>query len=356
MKDALTRGIENLLFNCAEARAGQRLLIVREDPALGWYDGGLAGAIADFAEAAGLAVKIIDVGGPRNDPVSGVAEAASRNDITLFLARTGDQGRFEGTPKGQMRVMSYARDRESLASSFGTTPHAAMLAVKEAVNHILLAATELRITCPRGTDLRGRLSPAERRSEKDVGMRRFPLGVHQPIPAQAFTGRVALSLPLTPTGSRVYDPPNLFLDGTVMAEIRNGRIAGYDGAPDDVAKLRTHYDMIENTFGIDPGTVHSWHAGLHPGNACRHRVEEDADRWSNNVFNNPRFLHLHTCGDYPPGEVAWMVLDPTISVDGKPLWMAGGLLPWDFPALQECLETWPELKPLYENPTQQIGV
>ncbi len=355
MRD-LDDGIRNLLFNCAGARTGQRLLIVREDPALGWYDAEIAEAIAVFASAEGIEVEILDVGGPQNDPVPGIAEAADRNDITLFLARIGDQGRFEEPPKDKVRVMSYARDIASLSSPFGTTPHQAMVAVKEAVNRILLDAEEIRFTSPHGTDMRGRLSPEERRSDKDVGMRRFPLGVHQPIPARGFSGRVVLTLPLTPTGSRVYDPPWLFLDDAVTAEVRNGRIARFDGSPGDVANIRSHYASVEQSLGVNPTTVHSWHAGLHPANACRHKITEDADRWSNNVFNNPRFLHLHTCGDDPPGEIAWMVLDPIVTVDGKPLWQAGALLPWDFAPLRDCLAAWPELASLYDNPTQEIGL
>ena len=356
MQKDLARGIRNLLLNCAGAQAGQKLLIVREDPALGWYDAALAPAIADFANTAGLTVEILEVEGPRNDPVPEVAEAADRNDITLFLARIGDQGRFEEPVPGKTRVMSYARDIASLASPFGTTAHAAMLAVKSAVNRILLDAGEIRFFCPHGTDMRGRLSTEERLSDKDVGMRRFPMGVHQPIPARAFSGRVVLTLPLTPTGSRVYDPPSLPLEGAVTAEIRHGRLTGFDGPADQIAKLRAHYDAVGKAFGLDPATVHSWHSGLHPANACRHRAAEDADRWSNNVFNNPRFLHLHTCGNHPPGEIAWMVQDPTVVVDGKPLWEAGALLPWDFPALQSCLEEWPVLVPLYDTPSQAIGV
>lgn len=354
--DDLSRGIGNLLFDCAGAKTGQRLLVVREDPALGWYDTEIAGVIADFASDHGITVEMLDVGGPQNDPVPGVAEAADRNDITLFLARIGDQGRFETPPTGKTRVMSYARDSVALASPFATTPHLAMVAVKAAVNRILLGAEEIRFFCPHGTDIRGRLSQDERRSDKDVGMRRFPLGVHQPIPARGFSGRVVLALPLTPTGSRVYDPPSLFLNGPVTAMIRSGSIAGYDGPATEVAKVKDHYAAVERALGVNPTTVHSWHAGLHPANACRHNAADDADRWSNNVFNNPRFLHLHTCGDYPPGEIAWMVQDPTVAVDGKPLWEAGALLPWDFPLLRACLEEWPELRPLYENPTQEIGV
>ena len=34
----LAAGARNLLLNCAGLKAGDRVLIVQEDPALGWYD------------------------------------------------------------------------------------------------------------------------------------------------------------------------------------------------------------------------------------------------------------------------------------------------------------------------------
>ena len=39
-------GARNLLINCAELSGAESLLIVREDPGLGWYDGQTA---ADYA-------------------------------------------------------------------------------------------------------------------------------------------------------------------------------------------------------------------------------------------------------------------------------------------------------------------
>ena len=350
------RGLRNLLIDCAGVTAGQRLLIVREDPALGWYDAAISEAVAAYAGALGLTVEILPVGGPQNVPLPGVAEAVDRNDVTLFLARIGDQGRFEAPPPGKTLVMSYVRDIAALSSAYAGTPHGAMVAVKAAVNRILLDAETIRFTCPRGTDMVGHLSAEERRSDKDVGMRRFPMGVHQPIPARGFAGRVALSLPLTPTGSRVYDPPCLPIEAPVIAEVAGGRIGDLDGPADLVARIRAHYATVADKFSIAPDIVHSWHAGLHPANGCSASIHEDADRWSNSAFTNPRFLHLHTCGDYPPGEITWMVLDPSVEVDGRKLWQDGALRPQDFLGLKACLEDWPELVALYGNPAQRTGL
>ena len=45
----LAAGARNLLVNCVQLGAGESLMIVREDPDLGWYDGQTAQAIADEA-------------------------------------------------------------------------------------------------------------------------------------------------------------------------------------------------------------------------------------------------------------------------------------------------------------------
>ena len=78
-------------------------------------------------------------------------------------------------------------------------------------------------------------------------------------------------------------------------------------------------------FGIDPDVVHSWHAGLHDGCPAGLDPHGDPDLWSNTVFGSPAWLHLHTCGAYAPGEICWMVADPTVEVDGRALWQDGVL-------------------------------
>lgn len=354
--DDLQAGLSNLLDNCAGLSAGQSLLIVREDPALGWYDDAIAEAAARAAEDRGAIVRLFDVGGPQNTPLPGLAEAADAHDVVLFLARVGDQGRFEDAIPGKTRVMSYCRDVASLASPYGQAPHPAMVAVKQAVNGILLKARTVRISCPLGTDLTGELTAEERRSDADVGMARFPMGVHQPLPARAFTGIVAVTHHLTPTGSRVYDPPSIPLEEVVKVTLAEGRVTGMTGPDACVARMKAHHAHVAETFDLDPDRIHSWHAGIHPASGYPWPASDNPDRWSNTIFTNPRFLHFHTCYDTPPGEICWMVQDPTIVVDGTALWDAGVIQTDAFPALSQCLQDWPALGPLFANPVQEIGV
>jgi hypothetical protein len=352
----LGAGAHNLLLNCAGLTPGQRLLIVYEGPALGWYDQETPQAVANEARRLGTDPTMLEVGDPAIGKDARVEEAIAAHDIIVFFARIGDQDRFADPAPGKTFVMCYARDAGMLASAFGRTTHQALLELKQAVNEIMLSAGNIEITCPLGTAISGGLSQAARAEGKDVGIQRFPMGVPQPVDASGFSGQVALARFLTPTGSRVYDPAFLKIDRPVIAEVSSGRITGFSGDPADESSVRQHYQSVADLFDIDSNVVHSWHAGIHPGCAYTRTAAADPDRWSNTAFCNPRFLHFHTCGDYPPGEICWMVLDPTILVDGEALWENGRLRVEAFTQSRRCLDNWPELRALFAHPSDQIGV
>ncbi|MCP4070308.1 MAG: hypothetical protein GY742_01040 [Hyphomicrobiales bacterium] len=182
------------------------------------------------------------------------------------------------------------------------------------------------------------------------------MGVPIPLDASRFSGRVALAHFLTPTGSKSYHPASIGLDGTTFVDVNDGRITGFSGEVDQIASIEAHYNMVATKFGIDRNIVHSWHAGIHPGCSYPASAARDPDRCSNTVFTNPRFLHLHTCGNYAPAEIFWMILDPTISMDGIKLWGNGRLELERFSQTSACLEKWTELKPLSENSSHDTGL
>ena len=95
--------------------------------------------------------------------------------------------------------------------------------LKQAINNILLTANTVRITCDKGTDIYG--SPPKNGAVEDVSVRRFPLGVPQPLNACQMSGYVALDKYLTPTGSKVYSPASIEIKQTVLAQIQNGIIS-----------------------------------------------------------------------------------------------------------------------------------
>lgn len=345
-------GARNLLLECGMFAPGDEVLIAQERPALGWYAADLGQAIEREARRLGLRVRVLEVGAPgdrQEDLLARVREAAN----VVFLARIGDQDRFSPLEAGKTRVMCYVRSAADLASRYGRTSHRAMRDFKAAVDSTMFAAKRIEVSCPRGSRLAGSpmASPAG-----EVTVRRFPYAVPTPTPARGFSGDVIIDGYLTPTGSRAYTPACLALDAPVRAHLEAGRIAGFEGRTDVVDAVQRHYDHVAQMFGIDGGAVDSWHAGIHPG--CRYSApaEADPDRWSNTIFGNPRILHFHSCGAYPPGEISWMLVDHTVTLDGEPLWHKGRLLPHAFPATAAVLRDWPELAPLFATPERAIGL
>ena len=405
MDAALAQGAHNLLVHCAGLRPGASVAVVHEHPTLGWYDLAAPLAVAAEARRLGAVPTVVPVGGPGNEPDPRAVAAVAAHDFAVFFSRMGDQDRFEKPAPGKTVVMCYARDAAMLASSYGRTDHRALLDLAAAVDRILSRAGRIRITCPLGTDLAGP-GAARRAGRREAGgsngaagmerersmaapcgtseangapgpagpetasgseprqphaggtemaVRRFPMGVHRPVNASGFSGRVVLAPYLTSTGSKVYAPACLALETPVIAEVAHGRLTGLDGEAGLVERVRAHYRMVAVRFGLDAGAVHSWHAGIHPGCAYPRDAAEDPDRWANNVFTNPRFVHFHTCGAEPPGEICWTVLDPTIEVDGAALWERGRLRPEAFAPSRDCLLRWPALERLFAAPSRVVG-
>ena len=350
-------GARNLLENCAGARVGDHLLILEEDPALGFYAAGLAESVAYTAQAMGLsvsreAVPFSATGADLPDPVQARMMAA---DHVLYLARLGDQTRFRPGPAADRSIICFALDQGMMASPFATVPHGAMLALKAAVTDALLSAREIRVTCPLGTDFGGRIVPPQDHLP-DVGMKRFPMSIFAPLPMAGFAGRVALSRFLVGSGSVYYDPFALPLDGVCHVTFDGTRTLGYDGPPDMCDQIRAHVARVADELGLDGGFVHSWHAGLHPGCAFPGRALDAPGRWGGSAFGNPRILHIHTCGDHAPGEICWNVFDPTVTLDGVAVWEGGRLHPDRVAGGAEIVEACPPLASAFADPATAIGI
>lgn len=352
----MSKGAQNLLINCAALKPTETLLIISEDPKFGWYDAAAPNAIAKEAIKMGITPTRIYVGEPDNEPTPEIDAAIDAHDCTIYFARIGDQDRFGEIGPGKKSVMCYIRDIDMLSSSYGQTAYGASVAIKQAVNDIMLSARNIEITCPAGTKCWGSATDISRDLQVDVSVHRFPLGVPMPMEANNFSGRVAITHFLSPTGSKTYDPPSIKLDQTVFVDFTNGRIDDFSGNEIDVAHVKQQYAMVADKFGIDADFVHSWHAGIHPGCDYKYEAKDDPDRWSNTVFTNPRVLHFHTCGAYAPGEICWMIFDHTVCVDGVNLWEGGRLCLDNFPQTKACIINWPELVELCKNPAQRIGI
>ena len=353
----LQEGAHNLLINCAGLTTDDRLAVIYEDPSLGWYDSVVPEVICKTADNLGLNTTMVSVGGPTPDRMlpKNAAEALAAHDRTLFFARLGDQSRFNLQPTAHPPVMSYTYTADLLASAYGQFNYRAFFDFKLAVDQTYDNSTKIRITCPLGTDITGTYT-GNTTGTDDVRIKRFPLGIHKPIPIDGFSGRVALSRFLVSTGSRSYSPAFVAFNDIVLAQIEGKRIVKFDGSKTSVDRILHHYAMVSELFDIEPMYVHSWHAGIHPGCSFIGDPKNDPDRWGNTIFQNPRVLHFHTCGVQPPGEISWNIIDPTVEIDGTVFWASGKLNSKANKRLKNPLSKWSGLRQLFTKPVDAIGV
>lgn len=346
-----------MLQGCGGVAPGGRVVILHEPPGFGYYDPGLAPAVARTARKLGYAATLHDAGfspDPPDLPPDLAAQMAAA-DATLFLARLGDQVRFRPGEGVDRAIVSYALDLDTLAAPFGTLDHGAMAVLRGAIDRALAAAATIRITCPAGTDLSGRLGD-DAKAPTDTVTRRFPLLVSTPMPMAGFAGRVVQRGFLVGTGSRYYTPYACVLEDPLTVHIRGNRIAGFEGAARDIDAAERHYETVAARYGIDPWYVHSWHAGIHP--ACRFEGPASAgfERWSGSAFGNPRLLHIHTCGAYAPGEISLNIADPTVTADGVAIWDRGRLRPERVPGGGDVLGKHPDLAAAFADPVRECGL
>ena len=355
---AMRAGVENLLFNCMEAKQGDSIIIIAE-PDEDYFSPSLANNIATLACSYSLNTRIvisrfIEDATVLPKEISSILDDA---DHILFLARIGDQVRFTELSGRSTKTMCYAQDEQSFMTPFCSADYRFFVAFKNMVNASLWNEKKITISCPAGTHLEG-VAPRNSGDKEngEVTIKRFPLNVFQPIPTATFSGTLAISKWLCPTGSRFYKPDHVLINSVVHAQVDNGRIIDLDGNDSEVKKVRDHYNTVSERYSIDRDIIHSWHAGIHPQNGYSGLAIDNLARWSGSGFGNPRYLHFHSCGNYAPGEICISVFDPTISVDNIDLWRSGELLIARTPAALELMTDYPGMQQLFNQPNRDFGL
>ena len=84
--DALLKlGALNLIEGCLGDVVGKAVLIVAEDPQLGWYDATAPASVAAVLKEMGATVKTLMVGAPENSPFDFVQTAIDAADEVIFF-------------------------------------------------------------------------------------------------------------------------------------------------------------------------------------------------------------------------------------------------------------------------------
>jgi hypothetical protein len=328
-EDDVRAGIDNLLQSYLKLGPGRELLIINE-PAM---DRRLDTMIEARARALGARVITMWADrctGPETLPPA-MVKAFEAADITLFNHPAGGMLRLLPIGGTGLKCFSFANTMEIMGSAFCRVPFDLSAAVLRQVQGRLDEARSWRITCPAGTDLAGRLTaeelaPRPKRSGQADGftLLTFPLGVHRPFSTFEASGRLAVHW-LTPSGIHEFTPAGIRLEQPVRVEVERGRMGAMSGPPAEVARLRAYLEKVGGEVGKDPYIVNSWHAGINPLAFSPYRDTDSLERWMFLAHANPRIVQFHALGADQPGEMSIPVLDPTISLDGEPLWEDGRL-------------------------------
>ena len=149
------------------------MLIIAEDSKYGWYDKETSVAVYNYTKKKlGLNTEFLIVGEPENNSKNTVEKILDEYDCVIF-ARIGDQERFEEPSSNTKKIMSYARNIDSLCSSFASTNYLEMIKFKDVINKIFFESSNIKISCP-GTELKVKLKK-DTDKNKDTSVLRFPV-------------------------------------------------------------------------------------------------------------------------------------------------------------------------------------
>ena len=278
--------------------------------------------------------------GPEHSPDL-IKNAMENSDHTIFFSRIGDQMRFYPLTGSGSKTMCYMLNREMMSSPAGRTPHSMMVAILASLQEQVDAISEWHLQCPLGTDLKGSVAPQtkQERSALSFTVNLFPSGPFRPIGASNSNGKIVTRF-LPASGTHIYNPLGVILESPVSLIVEQGRIVDFRGESSVAKSVEKHYLKVGKLLDIDPFVIHSWHAGVNPTIYFPYPIEDDLDRWNGVLHSHPRYAHVHTCGNYGPGEISCGLLDPTIDFDGVQYWNQGKLKYLDQPEIRSLIEAY----------------
>ena len=346
-------GARNLLLNCVGLAAGQSVLIVGEDHAASFFDPRVCHILADAVRKLGGHAEVAiapATSGPEEFP-GDIASRMQGADHTIFLSRLGDQVRFCPLPGGGSKTMCYLQDEAYLRDDFARVDHNLFNEINRLLVAELADAGSCRITCPLGSDLSGPLLPIDAPGQESVidefSVRLFPVMITPPLSARGLSGRLALGKWLMTTSTRDYDDSLLELETAIFANLRDGQIAGFEGAAGEVKRVERHFERVAQLSGGDPYVVNSWHTGTYPKTFYSGRAADNLQKWSDIAYGSPRYTHFHACG-HNPGDIAISLFDASVEFDGEPFWEAGRFVYLDRPHITELRDRYPDSQTAFD--------
>ncbi|WP_166418288.1 hypothetical protein [Cochlodiniinecator piscidefendens] len=336
--DRIEQGAQNLLLNCAGAQAGDRVLLVGEVGENLYFETELCDAVAEVAANLGMKPEVV-LAKPVSDATEfpeTVNSAMQRADRTIFFSRLGDQVRFS-LPEGKAKaVMTYTLGRQYLAAPFASADFNVMKQMHDALLDLILNAKEYSITGACGTNLQSRIKPGRADAVADFALELFPVMIFPPVNCFEMNGTLAIKHFVTSSSTRAYEDSTLVLDQPILARVENSRMVDFDGPAELVARLKSQLERAAALTGGDPYLINSWHTGINPNTFFEGDPYDDLELWGTVAYGSPRYTHLHAAG-IDPGDIAFHMMDATISFDGQVVWDEGRFVFLDRPEIQAMM-------------------
>ena len=334
----LEAGAYNLLENCAEMCSGERLLIVGEKGDNLYFDPQLCKDLAEVASKLGIVSEIL-LAEPVSDASQfpeNVKNAMKKADRTIFFSRLGDQVRFSLKKQKAKPIMAYTLNRRYLAAPFATVDFKVMEKVHDALVELILNSAEYKILGSCGTKLDSKINKRKEKTIVDFAIKLFPIMIFPPVNCDQMQGVLVIKRFVTSSSTRAYENSVLVLDEPIFATIDNSRIVEFKGPKFLIEKLKGQLERAALITGGDPYKVNSWHTGINPNTFYDEDPYKNLERWGTVAYGSPRYTHMHASG-IDPGDIAFHLIDATISFDENLIWDKGRFAFLDRPEIRALM-------------------
>jgi hypothetical protein len=342
MNENIETGARNLLLNCANAKAGDRILLVGEHDDSPYFDPQLCDDVAGVAESLGASAKIImakTVTDASQFP-GAVRDAMQTADVTIFFSRLGDQVRFAETPGNSRKIMTYTLTRKHLQSPFAGIDYQAMKKIHDRLVADIKASSSYRIETSSGTALSAPLQHTLGSGDSDIAeftVELFPVMIFPPVICSALKGRLVIEDFVMSTSVRQFADSVFYMNSPVTATVEDSRMVHFDGDAGVIEGLRAQLERAAAITGGDPYRLNSWHTGINPYTFFDGNPHDYLERWGTVSYGSPRYTHLHTAGN-DPGDASFHLMDASILFDDIAFWDRGKFVYLDRPEIQALLD------------------
>ena len=335
-------GAKNLLIGCAQAKPGDRVLLVGEQCESPYFEPTLCDEVAQVAQKLGLESRVLmaePVADASQFPQS-VSDAMMNVDATIFFSRLGDQVRFLDSPGNSKKIMCYTLTRKHMSSPFASVDFSTMKKIHDLLKDEITSAKTYKIEAACGTSLASEIDhdpDSEISAVTEFSLELFPVMIFPPVIFRNLCGQLVLKDFLLSSSTRAYDDSVLILDAPVIAEVENSRIVNFAGDDEQITRIRKQLERAASITGGDAYRINSWHTGINPYTFYDDDPYADLEHWGTVAYGSPRYTHIHAAGK-DPGDISIQLFDASISFDGKLFWDNGKFVFLDRPEVQSLFK------------------